>query len=269
MERYPIAGGGEVVHFDTGPFNWYVIQQGGHLTVVDAGFPGHYGIFKRGIGELGYSIKSVAAILLTHAHSDHTGFAERLRHESGAPVYIHAEDRAMAAASRQLPWFGLLSNAWQPYMARMLTHATINGVFTARGISKTVDIADGEILDVPGRPHVLHVPGHTAGEVAFFLPQSRVLLSGDTLVTRHLLNGSEGSPQVISPILTDDYKLARRSLDRMRELGRVTMLPGHGKAWAGDLDEAIDAAQEAARKIAGDRALPGQASAAREHGAAG
>jgi glyoxylase-like metal-dependent hydrolase (beta-lactamase superfamily II) len=33
------------------------------------------------------------AVLLTHAHSDHTGFAERARAESGARVWTHRADR--------------------------------------------------------------------------------------------------------------------------------------------------------------------------------
>ena len=35
-------------------------------------------------------------MLLTHAHSDHTGFAERARTEAGAPVWIHRADEQAA-----------------------------------------------------------------------------------------------------------------------------------------------------------------------------
>ena len=36
-------------HFDTGPFNWYIIEDEGRLTLVDAGFPGNYSVFTKGI----------------------------------------------------------------------------------------------------------------------------------------------------------------------------------------------------------------------------
>jgi glyoxylase-like metal-dependent hydrolase (beta-lactamase superfamily II) len=38
----------------------------------------------------------VEAVLLTHAHSDHTGFAERARTEAHAAVRIHGADAEVA-----------------------------------------------------------------------------------------------------------------------------------------------------------------------------
>lgn len=35
-------------HFDTNPFNWYLIEEGGRFTLVDAGFPGHHRVFLQG-----------------------------------------------------------------------------------------------------------------------------------------------------------------------------------------------------------------------------
>lgn len=244
MEQYSLAGGGYVYHFDTGPFNWYVIAQDGRLTIVDAGFPGHYNTLVKGIQGLGFQIKDVAAILLTHAHADHMGFAERVRKATNAPVFIHSADRVAAQRTLQLPWFGLLSNAWRPYVTRILGHAALNGIFTMQAITNVQTIRDGEVLDVPGKPHVLHVPGHTPGEVAFFLPESSLLLSGDTLITRHLLTGNEGQPQVAPPVLSYEYETAHRSLDRMRDLGMVTMLPGHGKVWRGNMNDAVSGARQ-------------------------
>lgn len=247
MEKYELVNGGCITHFDTGAFNWYVISEGGRLTLVDAGFPGHFRIFLKGIRELGYEVNDVAAIILTHAHADHMGFIERLRRASKAPVYVHAADRHAAQRPLQLPWRGLLSNAWRPYVARILTYAAGQGVFTMPGITTLVTMADGAQLDVPGRPTVLHLPGHTPGEVALFLPESKVLLSGDTLVTRHLLTGAHGQPQLTPHILNHDAEGARRSLDRLRELGPITLLPGHGKAWHGQAADAVEIVRRSPR----------------------
>ena len=235
-------------HFDTGPFNWYVIEDGGRLTLMDAGFPGHYRVFRDGLRSIGRDVKDVAAVVLTHAHADHMGFADRVAKEANAPVYIHKADVAASGRILQLPWYGLLSRAWRPYTASMLVRATRNGVFGLWKVHNAVGVEDGQVLDVPGRPHVIHVPGHTPGEVAFHLPDRGVLFSGDTLVTRNLYTGTLGQPQLPGRLLNADDADARRSLDRLQEIGHVTMLPGHGTPWEGTMAEAVDSARGGALK---------------------
>jgi glyoxylase-like metal-dependent hydrolase (beta-lactamase superfamily II) len=237
-----------VHHFDSGPFNWYLIEEQGKLTLVDAGFPGHYRVLKKGLEQLGKSIRDIEAIVLTHSHADHIGFAEKVRKQTGVPVYVHANDAAMARKPLQLPWWGLLSNAWRPYTATMLGVAVINGVFTLPHLTKVETIADGQRLDIPGKPVILHTPGHTDGEICVYLENSNTLISGDTIVTRNLLTGALGTPQITNPVLTKDYRQAMRSLDLLRELGEVTILPGHGNSWKGNMNDAIDTALANAKR---------------------
>lgn len=229
--------------FDTGSFNWYLIEEAGRITLVDAGFPGHYRVFREGLRSLGKTLQDVEAVVITHAHADHTGFAARVGREAKVPVYVHQDDVEKASRVLQLPWFGLLGNAWRRYTAEMLARATWNGVFTLPTIPKARAYRDGEVLDVPGRPFVVHVPGHTPGESALYLPERKVLLSGDTLVTVDLFLGTEEGPQVPHRLLNCDDRAARKSLDRLKELGEVTMLPGHGKPWNGTMAEAVELAR--------------------------
>ena len=233
----------DVFKFDSGPFNFYVIRDGGRLTVVDAAFPGHYPVLRNGLASIGHTMNDIEAIILTHAHADHIGFAERVRKETGIPVFVHKNDVSLASRPLALPWFGLLSNAWRPYTATMLGVATLNGVFSLARITKLRSFSDGDVLDVPGRPQVLHAPGHTPGEVVFILENRQTLISGDTLVTRNLLTGQHGHPQLTGPVLDGDYQQANRSLDLLRELGHVTMLPGHGKPWVGNMADAVKLAR--------------------------
>jgi glyoxylase-like metal-dependent hydrolase (beta-lactamase superfamily II) len=234
----------KVHKFESGPFNWYLIEENGRFTLVDAGFPGHYRVFKNGLESLGKSSKDIEAIVLTHAHADHIGFAEKVRKETGVPVFVHSEDAKMAYRPLQLPWFGLLSNAWRKYTATMLGVAMINGVFTLPHLTKVETISDGQVLDIPGRPRVLHTPGHTNGEVSLLLEDRNIIITGDTLVTRNLLTGELGQPQIVNPILTNNYKQAMRSLDLLKEVGHVTMLSGHGSPWVGNMKEAVNIALE-------------------------
>ena len=234
-----------VHHFETGPFNWYVIRDSGRLTLVDAGFPGHYRIFLDGIRSIGCTLRDVEAILLTHAHADHTGFAAYLRRVTDAPIFVHGDDRATLERILQLPWYGLLSNAWRPSILGMFGHAISNGLFTLPRIANAHSFKDGDVLEVPGRPRVLHVPGHTRGEVAFHLPEAGVLFSGDSLITRDFLTGEGRRPHVPTRLFNEDDRAARRSLERLSEVGQVTLLPGHGAPWAGTMAEAIEVARRA------------------------
>ncbi len=232
-----------IYKFDTGPFNWYLIEESGRLTLVDAGFPGHYRQFKAGMESLGFLNKDIEAIVLTHAHADHIGFAEKLRKRSKAPVFIHKADAKMAQRPLQLPWLGLLSNAWRKYTATMLGVAIVNGVFTLPSMSQVHTIHDNQVLDIPGRPRVIHTPGHTDGEIVLHLADRKVLISGDTIVTRNLLTGALGTPQLTNPILNDNYEQAKRSLSLIQELGELTILPGHGSPWKGEIKEAVEIAK--------------------------
>lgn len=231
-----------VHHFDTGPFNWYIIEEGGRLTLIDAGFPGHYHVFIKGLEQIGKSVNDLEAILLTHSHADHTGFASQLQNEHRIPVYVHEADREAISRPLNLPWFGLLSQAWRSYIRTMLKHAIWNGVFRSPTITGALTFRDGDRLDVPGRPQVIHTPGHTPGEVTFHIPDRKILFSGDTLVTRNLMTGQEGYPQVPHRLLNANNRQSHRSLSKLLELGEITMLPGHGKPWFGSINQAIELA---------------------------
>ena len=75
-----------------GVTNFSLIEEGGKYTLVDAGTPGDWAFFSQSLAGLGGKLDDLDAVLLTHAHSDHTGFAERARAEAGAQVWIHAAD---------------------------------------------------------------------------------------------------------------------------------------------------------------------------------
>jgi glyoxylase-like metal-dependent hydrolase (beta-lactamase superfamily II) len=63
--------------------NWYLIEEDGHLIVVDAGLPASWGSLLEALRRIGRVSGDVEALVLTHAHFDHMGFAERARVELG------------------------------------------------------------------------------------------------------------------------------------------------------------------------------------------
>jgi ribonuclease/clavin/mitogillin len=87
----------------------------------------------------------VAAILVTHHHQDHTGFATALRERTGAPIHAHA--------------------------------------LTAARVDFAVDVllADGEAvaLDDGFSLAAMHTPGHAPGHLVFFEQRSGLAYAGD------------------------------------------------------------------------------------------
>ena len=75
--------------------NFYLIEDGSGVTLVDTGLPSHYDALVTALIGLGRSLDDVRGILLTHAHPDHLGLAERLREETGATVWVSAADASM------------------------------------------------------------------------------------------------------------------------------------------------------------------------------
>ncbi|MDT3436519.1 MBL fold metallo-hydrolase [Haloarcula sp. 1CSR25-25] len=219
--------------------NWYLIEESGALTVVDTGFPTHWQQFREQIDVLDYSLSDIDACLLTHAHPDHIGFAERLRTEGDVPLWLHESGVQRAKAGGNPPLGGFIKNLWRPAVFRYFIE-----VFRSDGTSirppTTVETFDaGTELDVPGHPQVIHVPGHTEDEVVLYLPDRRVLFCGDALATVDFETWQGDTPQLMPPWLNVDHGQAQDSVRHLDSIGEVLLLPGHGDPWTGDLSEAI------------------------------
>jgi glyoxylase-like metal-dependent hydrolase (beta-lactamase superfamily II) len=218
--------------------NWYVIEDGDKLTVLDAGFPGHWGQLPALLQAIGRTLADVDAILLTHAHADHLGCAERIR-DAGARALIHeAEVPAARRGGANPPALAVLAALPRPFFARYMAHIARAGGLHIPPLAAVATFADGEELDVPGRPRVRHTPGHTRGECVLHLAERDVLFSGDALVTLDTATGYVG-PSLLTPPFVDDAAQARESLTILEATGAGTVLPGHGEPWHHGIAEAV------------------------------
>lgn len=241
--RAPVAD--RVWNLGEGLVNWYAIEDGGRLTLVDAGTPKDWEVAGDRLASIGRTLADVACILLTHAHADHTGFAERARAAGAASVRVHEEDAAMARGERRSKG----ERSMARYLLRPVAIANSwrlvrRGVLRPVPVRETIEFRDGDILDVPGRPTVVHVPGHTPGNCAFHLPDRAVLLTGDALVTDNILSSRTG-PQILPGAFNERDAQAMESLARLETLHADVILPGHGEPWRGEVPDAIRLARAA------------------------
>jgi glyoxylase-like metal-dependent hydrolase (beta-lactamase superfamily II) len=224
--------------------NFYVVEDGGRLALVDAGLPGFRKQLEAFLAERGRTLAHVDAVLLTHAHADHVGVAEVVR-QAGATVYVHEADAEMARTAKPQE----RERSMLPYLRRRATWRLLVMAIRA-GAAKTPKIptlttfTEGEELDVPGRPRIVHTPGHSHGHVVFHFPDRGALLAGDAIVTYNPLTGRRG-PQIMPSAFNVSNAQATASLDRLEPLDSGVLLVGHGDPWAGGVPPAVARAREA------------------------
>jgi glyoxylase-like metal-dependent hydrolase (beta-lactamase superfamily II) len=230
----------------TGLVNVYLIRDGDQVTIIDAGAPAYWSQLPAALAEMGSSLDKVHSVVLTHGHSDHVGFAERIRREKGTPIRIHEADAALARGEVPNPSKGLGPIRIRPMLGFFLWGLR-NGGLRIKAIREVVTFGDGATLDVPGSPRVILVPGHTPGSAVLHVPSLNALFTGDAMATRSVMTGVTG-PQ-IAPF-TADRKQALESLSRLEGVEAGTVLPGHGDPWTGGVDEAVRLIREGATKPA-------------------
>jgi glyoxylase-like metal-dependent hydrolase (beta-lactamase superfamily II) len=213
--------------------NAYLVDDGGAVTIVDTGAPGYWNVLPAELAAMGRSLDEVRAVVLTHAHTDHIGFAERIRRERGVPVSVHELDLALTRKPAYPKWNGSLSAV--PAL-RFFLFALGHGMARVPPILEVSTFVDGATLDVPGSPRVIHVPGHSEGMCALHFAARDAIFVGDAFVTLDVLGGGTG-PR-ISPFNADVHR-AYESLSRLDRVDAGLVLPGHGEAWTGGLSEAL------------------------------
>jgi glyoxylase-like metal-dependent hydrolase (beta-lactamase superfamily II) len=120
------------------------------------------------------------------------------------------------------------------------------GAPAIRGFPATATFADGDVLDVPGRPRAVFTPGHTYGHCSLVVPDAGTVIAGDALVTYDIYTRTAG-PRIVAAGATASVDEALRSLGRLADIDGAadTLLPGHGDPWRGSLESAVERARAA------------------------
>ena len=185
----------------TGPGTWTEIVGSGEVAVIDPG-PALEGHLHAVLAALDPG-ERVAAILVTHAHLDHSGLAPALARATGAPLLAFgAAEDGRSAAMERLVSAGLRSGG--------------EGLDPA--FAPDCRLAEGEVIHGPDWAlRAVHTPGHLGGHLCFAWED--VLFSGD-----HVMGWA---PSLVSPP-DGDMGAYMASLDHLARTEWRVMLPSHG-----------------------------------------
>jgi len=162
------------------------------LILVDAGMR------DPSIEKIGEELKSIGKnwsdidlVLITHKHGDHTANLAKVIELTGAPIWAHEGDAA--------------------------------DISEARGI-EIISLKHKQILPYCGGIEVVNIPGHSDGNVSYYLHTKKLMIAGDTV-----FGDEEGTLDSPPERYCKDVNMARNELPRLLEYDFDAIMISHGK----------------------------------------
>lgn len=209
-----------------GLVNAYLVRESDDFTLVDTGLPGS----AEDILECARHVGSpVNRILLTHAHGDHVGSVDKLRHLLGQVEVAISQREA-----RLLPKKPAQDRSTDPGEPPCKLKGSFPGIDTA----PTHLYSAGELY---GSLRCIPMPGHTPGQFGFLDERDGTFYAGDSLVTvggKPLIGGYAPWYFPLPNFATWHRPTARRSIEQLLQSGSATVpirriAPGHGPVLEG------------------------------------
>ncbi len=218
--------------------NAYLIRGTDRNVLIDTGFrqPACREALFAGLRELGLR-RGEVDVLLTHLHSDHSGLAPEAAQDR--TIYVSEVDRPSLDDPhyRRVNW-GKADDRFQEEGFPRHLMARMQDTNPARSMAPPMGghyegLRDGQVLETGGyRLQCLLMPGHTPGQMCFWLAEQGIMFTGD-----HIL--FDITPNITAWVgMRDALGTYLDSLRKIRSYPVQLALPGHRKS--GDFQARID-----------------------------
>lgn len=191
----------------------YIIMKDNANILVDTGIRAEREPIEKQLENL--DVKSLSAIIITHAHADHAGNASYFQEKFHCPVYAHSVECSVLASGRSEKPIGTSSltrtvgRITFPFMSRFTPCRSV------RALSESFAIED-----FAGTLDILETPGHTSGSISI-LVDSEIALVGDAMV--------HGRGENIYPPFANDASQISHSWEKLLNTPCRYYLPVHGE----------------------------------------
>lgn len=171
----------------------YILDCPEGVVLVDTGMrPRDLDRIEAELGEMGRTWRDIDLVLITHKHGDHIGNLGKVKELTGAEVMAGEGEAAEIEAA--------------------------TGVEIDRGLKH------GDYLERCGGIEVVHVPGHSVGNLSLFLPGRRAIIAGDTI-----FGDDHGGVHPPPEKYCLDVRMAEREIKRLLFYDFDALLLSHGK----------------------------------------
>ncbi|QYY42296.1 Glyoxylase, beta-lactamase superfamily II [Aneurinibacillus thermoaerophilus] len=194
------------------------------LTLVDTGYTNFLPLIEKEILKIGYDMKNLKNIIITHCDDDHIGSLYDFKEKYPSVTIIASEVEAKfisgeAKSERLVQAEEMLNN--MPEEEKEFGNWFIQQLKILRHVSVDETVHDGQWI-LHNKCKIVATPGHTSGHISLYFPELSSVITGDAAVR-------EGNELVIAnPHFCLDIEKANQSLNRLKNLKAKDYYCYHG-----------------------------------------
>jgi glyoxylase-like metal-dependent hydrolase (beta-lactamase superfamily II) len=173
----------------------YILDCNGGLILIDVGFtPQCHENIEAELKAIGKMWGDIKLILITHAHGDHIENLPKVLEATGHPEV-------------------------------MLGVGDIDKLKEDTGVEADMGLDQGDIISACGGIEIISVPGHSEGNLVFYLREEKAMIVGDTI-----FGDDDGNLYTPPAKYSNDAQMAAREIKRLLDYDFDKLLLAHGKS---------------------------------------